>query len=767
MGQVRAFSLKRPRFSRWAATIAAILLGAWCCRAQSTAPLSNAPQTKASQAKPAQPQPAPAKPAGKPAEMPWTQDFAKYPGLLDELGHLLEKLQQDVQYPAPREASHLLPLLPPDTVSYAAIPNYGDVTRQTLAIFRQELQESSVLRAWWGHGKLAEGGPKIEEYFEKIYQLHEFLGDEIVISAAMEGQEPRFVVVAEVRKPGLKKFLQELIPPPVNILKPGVRVLDPQELATAKDNNTKPKDISTSKELVLLVRPDYVVATLDLATLRSFNARLEGHSKEFASTAFGQRIAKEYEGGVTALAAADLQKLMKQVPDSAKQNANFQRSGFGDVKYLVWDHKTVSGKTISQTELSFGSPRHGAASWLAKSAPLTNMDFVSPKAIFAGTVSIASMPQLFDDLKEMQATSSSNPFATLAAFEQMLKLSVRDDLLRYLSGEITVEMDNIGPPSPVWKAVLRVSDAERLQKTLSTLLTAGHLETVHSENRGVTYYAVTVPSGNTTMVIGYAFADGHLIVGSSPDVIAEAVRLHASGESLGKDPKFLAALPGGSSQEASALFYQDPTATTAMSMRQVAPELAGFLQRFSAKSPPAVFSLYGDESAIRTASKGGAFDVAAVLVVGAVAIPNLLRSRIAANEASAVGGLRSVNTAQVTYASTYPDRGFASDLAKFGTDPRGPANHSADHAGFLDESLAAATCTGDAWCTKSGYQFRVRAICMQHQCLDYVVVATPVDSNTGTRTFCSTSNGVIRYKLGSPLTAPITVAECKKWSPLQ
>lgn len=767
MGHVQGFRQKRLLFLRFAAAVPAIFLCALGCQAQSAVPQSSASPTKTSQAKPAQSQPTPSKPAGKTAEMPWTQDFTSYPGLLDELGHLVEKLQQNVQYPAPREASHLLPALPPGTAFYAAIPNYGDATHQTLTIFRQELQESAVLRAWWGHGKLAEGGPKIEEYFEKVYQLHDFLGEEIVISGAMEGQEPRLLVVAEVRKPGLKKFLQELIPPPVDVLKPGIRVLDPQELATVKDISTKAKDTSPSKELVVLVRPDYVVATLDLATLRSFNARLDASSKEFASTAFGQRIAKEYLGGVTVLAAADLQKLVKQVPEAAKQNANFQRSGFADVKYVVWDHKLVSGKSVSQTELSFGSPRHGAASWLAKSAPLTNMDFVSPKTIFAGTLSIASMPQLFDDLKEMQATSSSNPFATLAAFEQMLKLSVRDDLLRYLSGEITVEMDSVAPPSPVWKAILRVTDTERLQKTLSTLLAAGHLETVHSENRGVTYYAVTVPSGNTTMVIGYAFADGHLIIGSSPDVVAEAIRLHTSGESLAKDPKFLAALPAGGSLEASALFYQDPAATTAMSMRQVAPELAGFLQRFSAKSPPTVACLYGDESAIRSASKGGALDVGAALVVGAIAIPNLLRSRIAANEASAVGSLRSVNTAEVSYAATYPERGFASDLAKFGTAPRAAANHSADHAGLLDESLAAATCTGDAWCTKSGYQFRVKAICMQHQCLDYVVVATPVDSNTGTRSFCSTSSGVIRYKFGSPSTAPVTVTECKKWSPLQ
>jgi len=50
--------------------------------------------------------------------------------------------------------------------------------------------------------------------------------------------------------------------------------------------------------------------------------------------------------------------------------------------------------------------------------------------------------------------------------------------------------------------------------------------------------------------------------------------------------------------------------------------------------------------------------VAIILIIAAIAIPNLLRSRMAANEASAVGSLRTINTAQVTFASTYPSIGF-------------------------------------------------------------------------------------------------------------
>jgi type II secretory pathway pseudopilin PulG len=154
-------------------------------------------------------------------------------------------------------------------------------------------------------------------------------------------------------------------------------------------------------------------------------------------------------------------------------------------------------------------------------------------------------------------------------------------------------------------------------------------------------------------------------------------------------------------------------------------------------------------------------------VVAAVAIPNLLRSKIAANEASAVGSVRAVNTAQIVYATAYPKNGYAPNLATLGADPRIPAAYTEGHAGLLDESLANESCGGDAWCTKSGFHFRVTTVCKQHACREYLVVATPIATNTGTRSFCSTSDGVIHYKASPPLTAPITASECRAWSLVQ
>ena len=78
--------------------------------------------------------------------------------------------------------------------------------------------------------------------------------------------------------------------------------------------------------------------------------------------------------------------------------------------------------------------------------------------------------------------------------------------------------------------------------------------------------------------------------------------------------------------------------------------------------------------------------VAIILIIAAIAIPNLLRSRIAANEASAVGSLRSINTAEVTYASTYPAQGFAAALANLGP-PAAGAPVSSLAAGTIDSVL--------------------------------------------------------------------------------
>lgn len=84
--------------------------------------------------------------------------------------------------------------------------------------------------------------------------------------------------------------------------------------------------------------------------------------------------------------------------------------------------------------------------------------------------------------------------------------------------------------------------------------------------------------------------------------------------------------------------------------------------------------------------------VAIILIIAAIAIPNLLRARIAANESSAVASVRTLNTAQISYNSAYPTVGFASSLANLGGTSCGPP--SSTGACLIDTQLAGGTKSG-------------------------------------------------------------------------
>ena len=693
-----------------------------------------------------------------------TAELNEYPGLLPAFSQLFQKIKDGVQLPPPRSQSRLLPLLPQGTIFYAAFPNLGGASQQAWTIFQKELQMNPSLRAWWQHGELVGDGAKIQDSLQKFYALSQYLGDEIVISGASErgSKDSELLILAEVRKPGLRNFLQQTSQELEGKSQPGMRVVDAQELATLRDR-------AGEQQLKVLVRPDFVVGALSSATLRSFNAQLERKSAEFGSTAFGERLAQIYraEGGITAAGGVDLRKIVGELPqDTAGNQKTLRETGFSDVKYLVWEHKSVAGQGTNQMELSFTGPRRSVASWLASPGPVGSEDFVSPRAMVAVTLRLKNPAQIFDDIKGLSTLSNPNAFAGIEQMEAVMKVSLKDDLLNYLSGEITLELDGVEPAGPKWRVVLGVSDPVRLQTTLNPLLTEMPLRSQQYEQEGITFHTLRIPSGNRTMDIGYAFVDGYLVIASGEDGIAEAVRLHRSGGSMLKSKKFLAALPPGHGEEASAMFYEDPVAMAALNMRRASPAVADSLSRMAAESNPSVICAYGSESAIREASKSGGVDTATVLIVAAIAIPNLLRAKIAANESSAVGMLRTMNTAEFTYSVAYPQEGFARDLARLGPDPRNLNAPSAKHAALIDSVLGNPTCTEGEWCTKSGYRFSISGVCKQEKCDEFVAVGTPLSSSNGTRSFCSTSDSVIRYKRGVPLLVPVRASECRTWPPL-
>lgn len=133
--------------------------------------------------------------------------------------------------------------------------------------------------------------------------------------------------------------------------------------------------------------------------------------------------------------------------------------------------------------------------------------------------------------------------------------------------------------------------------------------------------------------------------------------------------------------------------------------------------------------------------VAIILIIAAIAIPNLLRSRMAANEASAVGSIRTINTAEVTYASTYPSDGFANLSALGGTG----TNASNTSALLIDNVLAGGN--------KSGYTFNL-TLGNGTPASSYTVTGDPITpGTTGQRHFFSDMSGVIRFDPNTTATA--------------
>jgi type IV pilus assembly protein PilA len=141
--------------------------------------------------------------------------------------------------------------------------------------------------------------------------------------------------------------------------------------------------------------------------------------------------------------------------------------------------------------------------------------------------------------------------------------------------------------------------------------------------------------------------------------------------------------------------------------------------------------------------------VAIILIIAAIAIPNLMRARMSANEASAVGSVRSINTAEISYNAAYSNLGFATSLPYLGGTVGATCVPSTSSGCFIDSVLSSST--------KSGYKFNLAigsSAAVGGITPSYSIIATPITANqTGVRYFCSFEDAVVRSSTGA-ITAP-------------
>lgn len=544
-------------------------------------------------------------------EIAWSQNLDKHLALLAEFAHLSHKLET-VQMPGLRYQSNVLPTLPANTIVFAGIPNLGDAVQQANKLFQQELQESAVLREWWQHTQSRHDGPDFNELVNYVHDLGQYLGDEIVFSFGhSQGQSGQPLVVAQVQHDGLKQFiLQEA--GKYQDLKSHLLVVDEQELNQLSSTKNK-------NQLLILVRPDFVAAGVDVATLKQFNAGLKQGSGGFAATPFGQRMAAQYKNGADILFGADLEVMAESrhlQGTAGNANPKLEMTGLTDVQYLIAERKGSGDKVQNRAQLTFKSQRHGLASWLAAPAPIGGMDFVSKDAGAVAAFIAKSPAAMLDDVLNIAHSSNEDASEKIAQTESELKIRLHQDLADTLGGEVTIALDGPVLPTPSWKIVAEVHDPNRLQSTIQQLLTDVN-EHVKGQNtgatidqettNGLTFYTIHGVDETKPFQVTYTFTDGYMILAPSKALVMNAITIHQSGNSLAHSPEFMALLPQDDHADVSAVIYQNLAPVIGPVAQQLTASQLQSLQQIAAETKPSVVCAYGEDNAIRVASSSHLF----------------------------------------------------------------------------------------------------------------------------------------------------------------
>jgi len=149
--------------------------------------------------------------------------------------------------------------------------------------------------------------------------------------------------------------------------------------------------------------------------------------------------------------------------------------------------------------------------------------------------------------------------------------------------------------------------------------------------------------------------------------------------------------------------------------------------------------------------------IAIILVIAAIAIPNLMRARMAANDSSAAGSIHIITAAEVGYFATYETTvGFPLTLAPLGGPA--PCTPGAATACFIDDSLA----SNGGGIGKSGYSFAATgsASAGSPNNNQFYATATPNSTLTGTRAYCSVEDMLVRLQTPGNTTLVPSYATC-------
>ena len=532
-------------------------------------------------------------------DIAWSRDLPKHLELLAQFSRLQKRLEQ-VQLPAPRYNSDLLNRMPADAMVFASMPNAGQALEEANRILQDQMQQSDALRQWWTHGD-PNAQAKLNETIAKIRQLSDYLGDEVVL-VGFNGQnhDGGIAIVADVRRSGVREFLQTQFASVGDGNK--VPVVDEAGLKSLATTNNGP---------IALVRENEVVFSSRRDILERVNASLNSGTGGLGATEFGRRLADAYSRGAGFLFGADLHQVINtstQVAVNKKhRNSSVDRSGFGDMRYLIAEHRELNGVPENRMVLDFAAQRRGMASWLAAPAPMGSLEFVNRNAAVA-IAFIAKDPQLMlTDILNMDAGNKAKQQTEIADMEAKLNLRIREDLAAHFGGDGVVALDGPILPTPTWKLVIEVHDDAGLAQSLEKLVNGLNAEAQHKGKPGVElrtedangqrFYAIH-PQQPAATDVYYTFSGGYMIIGPNRATLMNTLHTKAYGDSLARSGEFKSLLPKDENANYSLIAYQNLSPILQPLSAQLTGAQAKIVQELAADSRPSVACAWGEQNRI-------------------------------------------------------------------------------------------------------------------------------------------------------------------------
>ena len=537
-------------------------------------------------------------------QVAWSPNRDQYIELLAQfstLQHRIEKIPLPQRY-----GSDLLDRMPGDTELYVSIPNLGDFVSQAKAIFEDQLKQSPVLQQWWSSGK-QDKTAELDALVNKVHDLSQYLGDEMVIVALKQQNGSGFAVVADVERSGLADLLKQQF---VAESHGALTVLDETALSSAAGGKQ-------GNGAYALVRTKEVVFSNSFDTLKTIDAQLNAGSSGFAASDFGQKIKAAYDRGAGVILAANLQQMLASAANHGgkKGDAFLQESGIADLRYLIAEHRETNGTPENHLNLQFSGGRQRLASWLGSPAPVGSLDFVSPNAAFAVAGVSKDPTAIVDDMVAMMS-ADKNGMENWNKAQSELGIDIRNDLAGNLGGEFLLALDGPVLPTPSWKAVIEVRDSARFEATLERLVQAvnshvqgqdAHGITIDgSQAGGQTFHTVHNSSTGVT-VAEYTYANGYMIIAPTRALLMDGLRARASGDSLGHSASFKSLLPVDQNENYSAVAYQNLGPVLTPLLSQMSGQSADALKRLASDSHPTAICAWGKDAGIEAASNSNLF----------------------------------------------------------------------------------------------------------------------------------------------------------------